>query len=427
MSALAPADLDALRRAAGEAAVDASAAREIDGAKLHATVTPGDADALARTVAALAERSIGCVIAGGGTRLALGNPPRDARILLSTRGLSGVLELDAEEGVARIQAGTPLATARTAVEEAGWELPFDPPGARTTLGGVLASGAVGPRHLGYGRPRDLVLGLDVVLGDGVATRCGGRVVKNVTGYDLMKLHVGACGAFGVISAAWLRLRPRPESERLFAATLPDTPDAIPRAIAAARVPTVRACVLIDARIAPAVEPRRAPALGWLLLVECAGDEAAVARDALRFASELGAEETAGGALARARALQGETFGSVGLRFRLAVLPSRLREVARELHGAGAALLVHPGSGLVHARIALDAETDGAGLDRAWLAARTAAQGGAGHVVLESAPGWAKAVRDVFGDPSDEWRLARSLKSRFDPASVLNAGRFVGGI
>lgn len=424
MTALATADLDALRDTAGEAELEPV---EIDGAKLAATLRPADADALARTVAVLGERAIGCVVQGGGTRMALGNPPRGARVVLSTCRLDGIPELDADEGVARILAGTPLATARAAVEAAGWELPFDAPGARTTLGGVLATAAVGPRHLGYGRPRDLVLGLDVVQGDGTATRCGGRVVKNVTGYDLMKLHIGACGAFGVISAAWLRLRPRPESERLLAAAMEDTPDAMARAIAAARAPTARACVLIDARLAAAVDPQRAPASGWLLLVESAGDEAAVARDVAHFEAELGAQEIAPVALARARELQGETFGAAGLRFRLAMLPSRLHAVAAELQRADAALLAHPGTGLVYARVALDVEADGAGLDRAWLAARSAAHAGGGHAVLESAPAWAKPLRDVFGDPSDEWRLARALKARFDPAAVLNPGRYAGGI
>ncbi len=424
MTALAEGALDALRRAAGEAALEPV---EIDGAKLAGTLLPGDADALSRSVAALAERGIGCVVVGGGSRLAFGNPPRGAQVALATRRLDGVAELDADEGVARILAGTPLAAARAAVEAAGWELPLDPPGARSTLGGVLASAAVGPRHLGYGRPRDLVLGLDVVLGDGAATRCGGRVVKNVTGYDLMKLHVGACGALGVIAAAWLRLRPRPESERLLAAPLADGPDALERALAAARAPTARACVAADARIAPAIDPGRAPSAGWLLLVECAGDEAAVARDAERLGSALGAEAADPTALARARALQGETYGAGGLRFRLAVLPSRLAAVAAELHRADAAVLAHPGSGLVYARVALDAETDGAGLDRAWRSVRRAGQVGGGHVLLEAAPTWAKPLRDVFGDPTDAWRLARALKARFDPASVLNPGRWAGGI
>jgi glycolate oxidase FAD binding subunit len=326
-----------------------------------------------------------------------------------------------------VLAGTPLAAVRDAATAQGWELPLDPPGAQATLGGVLATAAVGPRHLGWGRPRDFVLGLTVVLGDGLLTRSGGRVVKNVTGYDVMKLHLGSLGAFGVIASAWLRLRPRPEAERCVALALPEAQVSWTRAIDVARHATARACVLCDARLAPAVAPALAPPNGWLAIVECAGDAAAVARDIAALVAQGGAECTDGAAVARARSLQGETFGASGLRFRVSSLPSRLAGVADVLRDAGAALLVHPGSGLVHARVALDAEGDGAGLDRAWRAARAAATAGGGSVVLEAAPLWARAARDVFGEPSDAWRLARLAKERFDPHCVLNPGRFAGGL
>ncbi|MCU0668619.1 MAG: FAD-binding oxidoreductase [Myxococcota bacterium] len=424
MSVPRPDDLAALRDAAGPEAVDATAAFEIDGTKLGVAVTPPDEDALARTVAVLAARGIGCAIRGGGTRQAFGNPLRDAGVLLSTTAIQGILELDAEEGVAHVRAGTPLRALRDAVHEAGWELPFDPPGTRATLGGTLATAAVGPRHPGFGRPRDRVIGMEVVLGDGTRTRCGGRVVKNVTGYDLMKLHIGGCGAFGVVTAAWLRLAPRPESEHVLCAVL--TPDALPRALDAARLPTLRACTLVDASFAAAVEPTRAPARGWLMVAECAGDEAAIAVDVSALRDRFGAFDASPNALGRVRALQGETFGPVGLRFRIAVLPSHLAAVVADLHAAGAALLVHPATGLLHARFSLDVDVDGAGVDRAWMALRSAARAAGGHVVLEAGPTWAK-LRDVFGDADDEWRVARALKARFDPARVLNPGRYVGGI
>ena len=427
MKALSQDDLDALQTALGDDAGLTRAPVEIAGAKLDATLAPGAEDALARSIAALAARGIGAVVRGGGTRDAFGNPVQRAQVVLSTQRLSGVVEVDAEEGVARAFAGTPLSELREAVDAAGWALPFDPPGARTTLGGTLAAAAIGPRHLGFGRPRDLVLGMDVVLGDGVHTRCGGRVVKNVTGYDLMKLQIGAHGSFGVISAAWLRLRPRAECERVVTAALDETGDAMARAVAAARLPTARVCALVDLNFGFVVESSHAPRTGWLLIVEMAGDEAAVARDSDRLSADFGAGDATRGVIERVRSLQGENFGPAGLRFRLSVLPSRLDRVLRELPVAGAALLVYPGSGLVFARIALDNTADGIGVERAWLAMRSAARAGSGHVVLEAAPEWAKVARDVHGQATDEWGLARALKARFDPAGILNPGRFVGGL
>ncbi len=427
MTALSPADLEALHKTLGDDVAIARTPLEVDGAKLDVAIEPADEESLARSVATLAERRIGAIVRGGGTRIASGNAPRGARALLSTRRLAGVLEVDAEEGVARALAGTPLAELRDAVDAAGWLLPFDAPGARTTLGGVLATAAIGPRHLGFGRPRDLVLGLDVVLGDGARTRCGGRVVKNVTGYDLMKLQIGAHGAFGVITAAWLRLRPRPECERTLSTLIGGDADAVARAVAAARLSSTRACALIDASFGFVVEPSRATTTGWVLIAELAGDEAAVERDAARLARELGAEEASPGAIARLRSLQGENFGPAGLRFRVNALPSRLAAVFDALAPADAALLAYPGTGLVIARIALDTVADTAGVERAWLALRAAARAGGGSAVLEAAPPWAKSARDVFGDPSDEWRIARALKARFDPAGILNPGRYVGGL
>jgi glycolate oxidase FAD binding subunit len=426
VTALASADLEALNKALDGDAIT-RAPVEVDGATLDATIEPGDDESLARSVATLAERGIGAVVRGGGTRIGFGNAPRGARVLLSTQRLAGVVEVDAEEGVARVRAGTPLGEVRDAVTAAGWVLPFDAPGARTTLGGVLATAAIGPRHQGFGRPRDLVLGLDVVLGDGARTRCGGRVVKNVTGYDLMKLQIGAHGAFGVITAAWLRLRPRPESECTLSAVIGSDADSIARAVAVARLSSTRSCALVDTNFGFVVEPSRVTTSGWLLIVELAGDEAAVARDALRLAADLDAEAASPGAIARLRSLQGENFGPAGLRFQVSALPSRLAAVFDAIAPADAALLVYPGTGIVTARIALDTVADTAGVERAWLAMRAAARAGGGSAVLEAAPPWAKRTRDVFGDPNDEWRLARALKSRFDPAGILNPGRYVGGL
>jgi glycolate oxidase FAD binding subunit len=419
------ADQEALRKAAGDGALEAHAPIEVDGAPLAWTLRPPDAEALARALRVLTERGLPAVVRGGGSRLGLGNPPRGARLLLATDGLAGVVELDAAEGVLCARAGTPLAALREALDGTAWELPFDPPGAGTTLGGVLATAAIGPRHAGYGRPRDVVLGIEAVLGDGLRARAGGRVVKNVTGYDLTRLQVGGLGSLGVLASAWLRLRPRPARSEVLSASLAPGAEALTEGLAAARLSAVRAAALVDPSLAPALEPSRGVGEGWLLLVELAGDEAAVACDARELAARWGAAQASPGAIARLRALQGETFGPVGLRFRLAVLPDRLDPVTERLARAGAALLAYPGSGLVYARFALDLELDAAGVDGAWRAAREAARAGDGVAVLEAAPPWAKSARDVFGDPLEAAPLLRALKQRFDPAGVLNPGRGPG--
>jgi len=197
----------------------------IDGVPVEATLTPRDARSLGAALAALGAARCAAIPRGAGTQLGFGNVPRRAACFLSMEAFSGMDALDASEGVCHAGAGTPLAELRTRVAEAGWELPIDDAGRGGTLGGALATAALAPRALGWGRPRDVVLGCEVVLSDGTATRCGGRVVKNVTGYDMARLYTGSLGSLGVITGAWLRLRPRPEAVRVLqAGELDDQPD-----------------------------------------------------------------------------------------------------------------------------------------------------------------------------------------------------------
>src|SRR6266850_1996232 len=122
---------------------------------------------------------------------------------------------------------------------------LDDAGRGGTLGGALATAALAPRALGFGRPRDVVLGCEVVLADGLRTRCGGRVVKNVTGYDMAKLYVGSLGALGVITGAWLRLAPKPAQLRVLQSDELDDASAVALGGLAARLATARSCLLCD--------------------------------------------------------------------------------------------------------------------------------------------------------------------------------------
>jgi glycolate oxidase FAD binding subunit len=198
--------LDALGSELTDCALELHDPVPLDGVDIAATLSPRDGESLARAVAAVARAGLAAVPRGDGGHLGLGNPPSRADLFLSTLALSGVLAFEPAEGVCRAGAGTRLSELRRSVEAEGWELPLDGPGS-ATLGGALAAASVGPRSQGYGPARDAVLGLDVVLGSGERTRCGGRVVKNVTGYDLAKLYTGSFGSLGVIESAWLRLRP----------------------------------------------------------------------------------------------------------------------------------------------------------------------------------------------------------------------------
>ncbi len=396
------------------------------------TLAPSDAEALAAAVRGLAARGEAALVCGASTELPQGNLPRRADVRLSTAALVGIDVLDADEGVVHVAAGTPVATLREAARREGLDVPLDPPSAASTVGGALAAAALGPRVLGYGRARDQVLGLEVVLGSGERTRCGGRVVKNVTGYDLAKLYVGSHGTLCVIAHAWLRLRPLPEAMSVVAAPIAAGQDAFAAALAAARLPGVRAAALVDEQLASdlgAGFPAPSHA-GFLLVVELASDAPVVAQTAAALAAHHGAALAPETAMDAVAALEGAAGGSLhagSLRLRVTVRPSRLAAAYAPLHEAGAAIVTHPGLGLLCARFALVPDAGSTCIEAALAAARAAARAGEGSAQLAAAPAFACEGRDVFGEPPAALALMRRLKFELDPKGVLNPGLFVGGI
>jgi glycolate oxidase FAD binding subunit len=387
-----------------------SAPERFEGRALGERLAPASPGELAEALAALAARGGAALVRGGGSRLAIGNALARDVSALETGGLARLVELDADEGVLLAEAGARLDALRGAAAAAGWELPLDPPGAASTLGGALASAAAGPC---FAQPRDVVLGLEVALASGALVRCGGRVVKNVSGYDLAKLFTGSFGALGVLASAWLRLRPLPETRVLLVAA-PPTDAAL--ALEASRRPAVRAALCLDAGFEAGGAAR--------LLLEIAGDEPAVAAERRWLESKLAAEATDPAALDGAReALGCEAGGALALR--VAVLPSAVAFAASALRAAGAAVATQPARGLVHARAALAGEAAEDGAAPILAAARDAAARGRGSWRVLAAPLAVKRSIDVFGEPGPRLALLRRLKEQYDPACVLNPGRFAG--
>jgi len=410
------AGLEQLAAALGPESVFVHEALAVEGAQLEASLRPSSGEALAVTLRLLSEHGLSALVRGAGTRIATANAPCRARVLLETQGLSEAALIDAEEGVARFAAGARLESLREALAGSGWELPLDPPGDASTLGGTLAAAAQGPR---FGSPRDVVLGLGVVLASGERIRCGGRVVKNVTGYDLAKLFVGSFGTLGVIEWAWLRLRPAPEATHTCVAALEPGVAGDAAALVAARLPTVRAAAVADAALLPdalAVASR-------VLIVELAGDAAAIDRDAEALSSRYGAVPTEPAALEALRTAQ----GAGPLRVRVAALPSALPAAAEVLRSGGALVLAYPARGLLWARFRLSGPEDERSAERALRAATLAARAAGGSYLLEAAPLAARQGREVFAGAASTLALERAVKHQYDPAGILNPGRFVGGL
>jgi glycolate oxidase FAD binding subunit len=426
----------ALLELLGEEGVEEHAPVDVDGAEVGVTLRPEDGPSLAKALAALASRGLSALVRGGGNRLGFGNPPIRADVILSTERLCGVDVFEPAEGVCHVRAGTTLRELRAVVNPEGWDVPLDPPGERATAGGVIAAAAIGPRAHAFGPPRGAVLGLEVALAGGERTRCGGRVVKNVTGYDLGKLYTGSFGTLAVIEAAWLRLRPLPQRVRCLEAPLSELADACAGALAAARLESARATALLVPAGGPEpgggpegapsgeADPRRR---SLRIEVELAGDAAGVDRAAEWLEEQLGAAEIPPEVIDRLREHQGALPGAGGLRFRIAALPSRLPELLAALRDEDAETQSYPGLNLVYAGFRLPSEGGADAAERAFDHVGAAVANAAGSFACEAAPTWAKRGREMYGEVASLTPLFEALKTRFDPARVLNPGRFAGGL
>lgn len=396
---------------------------------------------------ALAEREGAAVIPwGSGSKIGLGGTPRAADIVLCTRRLNRVLEHTPADLTVTVEAGIGLAELQHILAAQGQFLALDPPfHERATIGGILATNASGPRRLRYGTARDLVLGVKVVHADGQATKAGGKVVKNVAGYDLSRLYIGSLGTLGVIVEASFRLHPLPERQVTLWAPFASPAAAMGAASLLLRSPLGPSALEMlspgaSAQVgAGAIEPP-----GCVLLIAFEGFQRAVARqlsDGERLVRAAGAiaasawegeEERALWAKVReypALAAAGPSAALCKVAVpvsRLAALFSQAAQEAQE-HRLKAEMVAHAGSGVVYLSLQNIREQGLEAAAGAIARLRSLARGWGGSLVVEGGPPELKESVGVWGEPGPAFRLMRALKERFDPHGTLNPGRFVGGI
>jgi len=328
-------------------------------------------------------------------------------LLVDTRRLDRVVEHAAGDLVAVVQAGVPLAALAERLAGAGQRLAVDEVVPGTTIGGALATGLTGPRRLQVGGVRDLVLGATLVRADGVVARSGGKVVKNVAGYDVAKLVCGAYGTLGLVTEAAFRLHPVSPAAGYAAVRVPDgaaAHAAVQRVLHAQFVPSA---VEVD-------RPEPGGPVEVALLVE--GTEAGVAA---RLAQALAALGPGAAETDRPPWWSRLPAGEVVVK-----ATAELAGVGRLLDGvekAGrAAVRGSAGVGVFH--LGLDA-ADAAGFV---TALRAAAPAWSGSVVVLAAPPAVRSAVDAWG-PVSGLTLMRRVKEQFDPDGRLSPGRFVGGI
>lgn len=386
---------------------------QIDGFSVECVLQPTTVEELQDAVRTAAGRDERLCIAGGATRISYGNRGAPFDAVLATRKLNRIIDYEPEDLTVAVEPGVTLAQLNAALGEHGQQLAVDAAHrAQATIGGSYATGLSGPRRLGYGALKESAIGIEVVGADGVHTKAGGMVVKNVTGYDLMRLHYGALGAFGVVTRLNFKVVPRPAAALHVQARFRRAALAHAAGVAMLGSGVELAALYITARAADA----------WDLHALVHGGPAAATRQAGRLAQlvagEAGSAETmhvdAGAAPAFEPFLD---LASDRLVARLSVPASRqLAVIERMVFSGSEQLCADLGSGLIYLSTLPEIE---------W---RVAIQRLDPRAVFLSLPAELKRGVDVWGGerPANLDVLGR-LKHEFDQDGRFNSGRFVGNL
>jgi glycolate oxidase FAD binding subunit len=425
---------------------DAAAAFAVDGVAPRLVVRPGTQEEVESVVRTCAKAGAAMAPWGGGTAMGLGNPPRRLDVAVLLERLTRIVDLDDANLNVSAEAGVTLASLQTALAAKREFLPLDPPRPeRATVGGLIQCNATGPSRQLYGTVRDWVLGLRAVLPSGERIRCGGKVIKNVSGYDMNKLFVGGFGTMGIVTEATFKLLPLPAARATVLGVFPalggvDT--AVARTLESFLIPEALEALDPGTLASIAADASLAAPSGYGLAVSLAGSPETVERQARDFRAlfvENGATfaETLGAALAEPawRAIRDVHAADAGARVvaKIAVPIGKTLDLfasAEELVGHGGArgaVTAHAGAGVVRVHLPIGPADALDALRRDLAALRTAAEDEGGSLVLEAAPPALKKSLDAWGSTRDALALTRRLKAELDPGALLNPGRFVGGI
>ena len=347
---------------------------------------PRTAEELAAALGEAAAAGKAVTAVGGGRAAQMGGTLYRCDLELHTGGLDRVIEHSPADMVVSVEAGISLEALQVHLAKSRQFLPLDPfnsPG--HTIGGLLASGWTGPLRMRYGTARDFLIGIRVALPDGRLASAGGRVVKNVSGYDLMKLHLGAMGSLGVIVAASFKVFPEPLHDVTVESH--DGWPAVDNVLAAPVAPSAME-LFSDGRViarffgSPDAVNSTVKTLGWTV----------TDREAWTQHSHRAADRWA----------------------RIAVPRTKLREVLNALP-QGSRWWASPGVGIAHWWF-----DDGAAV----ITARNVAEAAGGSLVLMAAPDEVKEKVGAWGSPPPTLEVMRRLKGAFDPKHILNPGRYV---
>ncbi len=437
------------------------AAFAIDDKKPSVSVSPQLIAEIVEIVKFARKEKLAIIATGARTKLGIGLPPRQYDIALNMTRLDRLVSYDPGDLTLSAEAGIPLHKLSAILGEHHQFLPLAAPYFdRTTIGGTIASGVDGPLRQLYGTARDYLLGMEFVTGEGVVAKSGGRVVKNVTGYDIHKVMIGALGTLGVITRINFKTFPRLLSSRAFVSTFQTLERAcgMRNRVSQSHLAPVTMEIfspgvanLFSTETASRIAPNSIPEniLGgsrWIFTSGFAGNPNALARyenDLRKMAEECGAVDAAvleGPQLASAFALKREfiplalSFSSAATILKISVLPRQIAEAltaaTREAESRHLPWVVMArGVGMIYFTILAGESSEATkqqvvqASDNILLAC--AALGG--NATIPWCPtAWKNTLR-VWGPPRADFAQMLKLKKAFDPDAILSPGRFVGGI
>ncbi len=405
-----------------EHAREATPEDAVDGVEPAFVAEPGSVEETSELLRFANAGGLAVAPRGAGTKMALGNPPRELDLILSTVRMNEVVEYVPGDQVIRVQAGIRLQELQDRVAGSDQMLGIDPPEEGATIGGVVAANSTGPRRYRYGTIRDLIIGLTFVRSDGTIARAGGKVVKNVAGYDLAKLFTGSLGTLGFIAECNFRLHPKPEVGQTVAVEL-SSPAAANGAAQA----------ILHSQLVPSAVQLNWGEAARLLTVLIEGIEASVEAQ-VQTASNL----LAGfGALRKLTEEEESTLGPLApphaaneVTLKISTPPAELAGVLDSVLGAAKRrgvtphITAHAGNGVTYVGLSGGNEEP---LVQVVEELREIWTRRGGSVVVREAPLAFKEKVEVWGPMGSRLELSRRVKEKFDPRGTLNPGRFVGGI
>ena len=422
----------------------ACAAFAVDGKTPDCTVAPAAAEQVAAVLSYARDHQLAVIARGSGTKLGVGNLPRRYDVALSLREMRRVVHHEPADLTISVEAGMTLGEFQDVAGRSGLWLPLDPRGGReASIGGIIAANASGPLRQGFGGPRDMVLGLKIATTEGTIVKTGGRVVKNVAGYDLGKLMTGSFGTLGVIVEACLKLFPKPPERATFAMRAGNLGMArdLRRRILRSPLDPMR-LVLLDATaaslLAVSSEVKAKPETD--LWVEVGGTHRVIARclaELQQLATAAGASlvavEGADEAWARISSpvcwLLGKYPALIVLKAALPIVASEefLSRAQQEAEAERVAVAGFAQVGVGIIQLCLLPEALSESVDGLVSRLRHAAADFGGTLVIEHCPVELKRRVDVWGTTCDDLGAMRKIKLLWDPKDVLAPGRFLGGI